>query len=554
MAATDYELKLRAELDTTQAQNGLQGLGTVGVQSTDQLLESVKRLDNAIQDVTRSWKEQSDTQARAIQNQSTMLRRGARMLAGRLVGGAIEKYSRQAMDDGDYILGGALGTTGGVLKGAASGALFGPGGMAIGGLVGGLEEAFSNLEKSSKRLADTFDRITKGRDDLERQSNARKYEDETSNIGSKSTEELLREYDSAQEIIDKEKSYALKPYGEKVPDVGPISDRKDKSWEQILDDAGKPLAGIGNLWKWALAPIMPSLAGDAVAESLAAAGGGAVDKYLYNQDKNNENEIVLKQQEYARERQKQLAEAAEAAKRRQEAIKKELQERKQWPDANPALTEQMEIERKWAEEARALEAQKRKDEARGTGRDFLGELRSAQAEKNLAYFNSTNSRQKSLEEFTLGVRNMKPGEVQETIKALRWQQSQLESQYTQAESDVAATGNQEMADRAAWLKDEMASNRSKLQAAENALNSLSNGGSGVQSFFNGASTDLAKKGYDQGGYDSVENALFRTQVEATKKVGQDTERIANSMQEVKQYVEEIKNLHQNGDTTGATYG
>ena len=58
--AKDYALDLRATLDTSEVQQKLDAMRSSGVDATSQLEVAVKRLDNAIQDLTRSWEKQAD--------------------------------------------------------------------------------------------------------------------------------------------------------------------------------------------------------------------------------------------------------------------------------------------------------------------------------------------------------------------------------------------------------------------------------------------------------------------------------------------------------------
>lgn len=486
--ATEYELKLRAELDTQRVQQNLQGLGHVGVQSTNDLVESVKRLDNAIQDVTRSWKEQAQAQARAIAEQSVTMKRVGRMMAGRFVGGALLKQAGQAAGGGDELGALGYGMAGGALKGAAAGAFFGAPGMVLGAGVGMLEEGLANLAKAAEKAAEEITKAAAAQASQNKAwhkaQNEQVLNDRIDAVQYETNAQLERRIADAQKA-EEELADFLRPGSES-------SKKFANDFRELGFDAGIDFIGF--------------------------------------RDK----------------RMKELQKAADEAGKLADAARSELKTRGRWTDPNEAVREQERMDRE------ELQRRQKEADARAKEQERLAkeqETRSRKAVEDLESFN----RKKSFEDFALGVQNMNPGEVRDTIKALRYQQGQLESQYAQAKSDVAATGSAEMAERADAIKEQMDSNGRKLDAAENALNSLY-GGPSLDSLFKGTVSDMARKGYDKGGYDSVENALMRSQVEATKQVKQDTGKIADAVSKVTEYVQEIKNMQQNGEAAGATYG
>lgn len=66
--ATDYSLDLKASLDTAEVQEKLNDLSFKGRHATSDLEVAVKRLDNAVQDLTRTWEKQAEAARKAAEN------------------------------------------------------------------------------------------------------------------------------------------------------------------------------------------------------------------------------------------------------------------------------------------------------------------------------------------------------------------------------------------------------------------------------------------------------------------------------------------------------
>lgn len=66
--ATDYSLDLKASLDTAEVQEKLNDLSFKGKHATSDLEVAVKRLDNAVQDLTRTWEKQAEAARKAAEN------------------------------------------------------------------------------------------------------------------------------------------------------------------------------------------------------------------------------------------------------------------------------------------------------------------------------------------------------------------------------------------------------------------------------------------------------------------------------------------------------
>lgn len=98
----------------------------------------------------------------------------------------------------------------------------------------------------------------------------------------------------------------------------------------------------------------------------------------------------------------------------------------------------------------------------------------------------------------------------------------------------------------------------RLKAAQHALDLMTNPSSdgslaSLSQLMSGPMSSEAAKGYDVGGYSSLEDALFRQQLQAQQKIETNTEKAASSLETVKNAVEEIRNKVQSSASSG-TWG
>ena len=151
--ASDYSLNLKAQLDTSDVQAKLQQLGSTGSVATAQLEDSIKKLDNAVKDLSQSWKTSAkDAQQTSLQMQK-ILRGGAAML----VGGVINRVGNVASATGNTGLASAATVGGAALQGAGAGLAFGPIGAAAGAVVGALGSLTDAALVAAKTLRDSFE-------------------------------------------------------------------------------------------------------------------------------------------------------------------------------------------------------------------------------------------------------------------------------------------------------------------------------------------------------------------------------------------------------------
>lgn len=157
--ATEYQLNLKANLDTTQVDSKVKALeaqsssgkGTASSFST--LEASIKKLNMSIEKLTNVSNKAANGGGGAAggakySNQYMPL---LRLAAGHYVGGALLKSGADQVASGNTRFGVASGAVGGALQGAVAGSAFGPVGIAAGAAIGGLNQALGLLVKASER-------------------------------------------------------------------------------------------------------------------------------------------------------------------------------------------------------------------------------------------------------------------------------------------------------------------------------------------------------------------------------------------------------------------
>ena len=98
---------------------------------------------------------------------------------------------------------------------------------------------------------------------------------------------------------------------------------------------------------------------------------------------------------------------------------------------------------------------------------------------------------------------------------------------------------------------DLTDNKSRLGMIENLLNQALNI-QGIGKFGGQLLGDEGAKGYDVGQYDSVENALFRAQLDTQKQISQNVIDLKTTLNTIKDETIQMRNqMNQNG---GVTYG
>lgn len=169
--ATDYSLDLKASLDTAEVQEKLNDLSFKGKHATSDLEVAVKRLDNAVQDLTRTWEKQAEAARKAAERSEEAAKANSQggattdeetssfMKLGRSYFNARRfKAMKRVVDKIDSADGerSAFGTVlSEALGGAATGAMVGMGNPAfiVGGAIMGVVDGFKKVEDASKAAA-----------------------------------------------------------------------------------------------------------------------------------------------------------------------------------------------------------------------------------------------------------------------------------------------------------------------------------------------------------------------------------------------------------------
>lgn len=170
--ATDYSLDLKASLDTAEVQEKLNDLSFKGKHATSDLEVAVKRLDNAVQDLTRTWEKQAEAARKAAENAEEAAKANGQgggattdeetssfMKLGRGYFNAGRfKAMKQLVDkidgaDGQRSEFGTVLSEG--LGGAATGAMIGKGNLAaiVAGAIYGVIDGFKKVEDAAKAAA-----------------------------------------------------------------------------------------------------------------------------------------------------------------------------------------------------------------------------------------------------------------------------------------------------------------------------------------------------------------------------------------------------------------
>lgn len=83
--AEDYNVSLKATLDTTDVQNKLQQLGSTGENSITKLETAINNLNGSIQQLGKSWHNVAEQQKQAANNMTKLLRGAGAAMAGQVI-------------------------------------------------------------------------------------------------------------------------------------------------------------------------------------------------------------------------------------------------------------------------------------------------------------------------------------------------------------------------------------------------------------------------------------------------------------------------------------
>lgn len=178
MESTNYSLNMKAHLDTTEVTDSLSKLNQSGNKTTRDLEVAVKRLDNAVQDLTRTWEKQAQAAERAAHaSEHAAKTQSVSGTSGGVEGGALTEFANMAVGQmgarqlraiakligksgyGDTSVGRVA--TGG-LDWAATAMVATRGNPLAtigGGIIGAVDSAMKQLVESAQRAADELDRF-----------------------------------------------------------------------------------------------------------------------------------------------------------------------------------------------------------------------------------------------------------------------------------------------------------------------------------------------------------------------------------------------------------
>lgn len=162
--ATEYDLKLKATLDTTQVDSKVKALeaqssgGNGSSSSFGSLENAIKKLNMSIDKLTNASNKPTSGVAAQTDGSSSIqnpqLKAMLRFAAGHYLGGQLTRMGSEQVRAGNNGFGMAAGTVGGLLQGAMAGAGFGPFGVVAGAAVGGLSQAMNTLTDASKNATE----------------------------------------------------------------------------------------------------------------------------------------------------------------------------------------------------------------------------------------------------------------------------------------------------------------------------------------------------------------------------------------------------------------
>lgn len=477
MESTNYQLTMKARLDTSEVNSSLARLNQTGGKTTRELEVAVKRLDNAVQDLTRTW----EKQAQAAERASHAAERAAQTQSistpsGDVEGGSLTQFANMAVGQmgarqlraiskliakagyGDTEVGKVA--TGG-LDWAATAMVATRGNPLAtlgGGLIGAVDAAMRELVASAERASAELQHLA------EIQS------------------EQIHAWRNAQNELK------LKNVLKGMPE------KSEDALRRYIDTAAQSRAKYEEF-------VTP----DSKSSKSFAANYIGLD-FVGDRDKK------MKQLAQTMKRDEVVAAAAEA----------ELNSRKK----------QKEREQK--------EEERRGEYATRQGQRFAQKM--------------------ELESFNEGLQGMSIAELQDTVSALRGSRTAIKGSLAAAWGKAQTTKTSQDIQSAEKMEDEFDMVSAKLKDAESVMNTMMKLGTNATNkdtplgqLLSTPISDEAAKGYDVGGYASVEDAIWKSQLDAQKKIEQNTQGATKSLEKIADKVELIQtNMQEN--TSEASWG
>lgn len=481
--ATDYALDLRATLDTSEVQQKLGALRSSGVDATSQLEEAVKRLDNAIQDLTRSWEKQADAAQQAAERAQEAASAsadggpggGMSLETDALLKSLLSARRLKAVSKIIDVYGYGDTELGTVAKSGLAGAALGmtatksPTGALIGGIAGVIK-GFEDLKSAAKAAA----AAVQAKADKER-AEYREWLIEQTKEQEKAKDLDSIKSASATTLNEYVSRYAMAKtnYAARL-EAGPSVNQTETEFKTEMEGLAEQLESYGVVAK-------------------------AAEKELGKRAKADEKAA------------KEAEKKADADRKAAERQEKEAQRQKEREERfNKSIDEQAS---RWA----------REEDMRQFKEDLGGMMPKEMLKSRQKYLDEATQLEKERDLYINLAKNSKDPR------------------------DLAKAQDKEDAARVA---------RQKASALESSILSFSNiGGNSLKDFLSEPMSSEAAKGYDVGGYASLEDAVWKQQLETQKSIDDHTKTTADKLSTIATKVEMMANTLQNNNIrTESTWG
>ena len=480
MESTNYSLNMKAHLDTTEVTDSLSKLNQSGNKTTRDLEVAVKRLDNAVQDLTRTWEKQAQAAERAAHaSEHAAKTQAISGASGGVEGGALTEFANMAVGQmgarqlrsiaklinkagyGDTEVGRVA--TGG-LDWAATAMVATKGNpLTLGaGLIGAVDSAMKQLVESAQAAANELNRLAQ----IQSQQIAAWHSGQRSVAFSKEARGISNETDEQlrARIAKAEKSR--------------------EAYEEFMTPLSKSSRAFADFYK----------------------GWEGID-FVGLRDKKMKSLLSTANEDAA------MAKLAESTLKARE---------------NQRNKEQRTLDRNY-------------EYATKHGERFRTKM--------------------ELEDFSAGLQGMNVEELQDTVSVLRQSRTSMRGSLDAAWQKARTTKSSEDIESAETMTDEFDMVSAKLKDAESVLNTMtkisptaSYKDMPLAQLMERPLSEDAAKGYDVGGYASVEDAVWKQQLETQNNIKKTAEESQKSLETLVNKVEIIQTNMSNNSSDAAKWG
>ena len=499
--ATDYRLDMTAHLDTSQVDQKLHQLSKTGQHATDNLETAVKKLDNAVQDLTRSWEKQAQAAQRAASaaesaahsssagsagGEGGIVTQAAQMAIGQMGARQIRSIAKLIKNAGygDSALGQMA--TGGLSWGAtAMVATKGNPIAAAGGVIIGI------VDSAMKRLVESAEKA-----------------------GEAIRSAALEQSKLFKSFHDREKDTALKKTLEGMEDESDIMLNYRVQKAQRSRQAYEEFTTKGSAAQKQFIEDYTGSGGEDLAQQLERVASG-----LKKQMEDDERLATAAQKVIDYRTKLADIELVQAQKEEVAAIKRRIAQEKEVA---------LEME----------ESRKEYDKNYKEGAALLGDI----------------ARERDDRSFREQLQNMKTPELVRLSDKLRKERDKLESDSMSLAAEAMNENDPEKMREAKNMRAASKQKGSRLAEVEGVLGQIAvNNAPYLSQLLSDSMSSEAKKGYDVGGYSTIEDAVWKQQLEQQEKIQVNTSKTADDMNTVKQAITQIKNVVENNGV-GGTWG